>query len=65
MGWEYKVVELDYKTNGFIKQKLDGQIIENQLNELGRNNWEMVSFTPPAVTGFSKQVCTAVFKRHK
>lgn len=41
--WEYKIIFSEVK--GWINKKLD-PAMENTMNTLGINAWELVSFTP-------------------
>lgn len=41
--WEYKIIFSEVK--GWINKKLD-PAMENTMNTLGMNGWELVSFTP-------------------
>jgi len=62
-NWEYKV--LTFETAGFWSGggKIDAQLLEDQLNTLGSQGWELVSvFDTTKVEGKTRQVY-AVLKR--
>lgn len=42
MKWEYKTVQFEKK--GFISSKLDIDELDTELNALGREGWELISF---------------------
>lgn len=63
MQWEYKIVSSKLKTTGFVNPKPDAHDFENMLNELGRQNWELVSCTMPGHSNWGRSVIQAVFKR--
>lgn len=60
--WEYKTIK--FKTKGFISGgNLDEEDLENQLNELGFQGWELVSaFDTNKIHGTSNYI-VAIFKR--
>ncbi len=54
--WNYKVVEFDTKSS-FMGGKVDRQMIENQLNELGKKGWEVISsFTTTQGNGYTRKI---------
>lgn len=54
--WIYKVVEFDPKKS-FMGGKVDSQNIEQRLNELGRQGWEVISsFTTNEGYGNTKKI---------
>ncbi|MCF8020830.1 DUF4177 domain-containing protein [Petrocella sp. FN5] len=62
--WKYKVVEFDTKKS-FGGGKIDRQYIEDQLNELGRQGWEIISnFTTNEGYGNTKKI-VYTFKREE
>ena len=38
--WEYKVVSIE--STGMVRRKFDYPAMEKQLNDLGRDGWEIV-----------------------
>lgn len=67
MKWEYKLITSE--VGGFINRKIDSKT-EGLLNELGDQNWELVSVAPLAGnTGTSWGANTVgfifIFKRQK
>ncbi len=59
--YEYKVVV--YDTKGFFGGKVEVEQIENQLNLLGSNGWEMVSCTSTNQSYGSSRSIVCIFKR--
>lgn len=57
MKWEYKTVKLP--TKGLLGLALDQEKAEQQLNELGRMDWELVA----AIREQSSNRIVAVLKR--
>ena len=61
MKWEYKTIKL--ATKGFAGGKLDETKLENFMNELGSQGWELVSaFDTNQAYGESREV-VVIFKR--
>lgn len=61
MKWEYKTIKLS--TTGFIGGKLDEDKLDQLMNNLGRDGWELVSaFDTNQSYGASRDVI-AIFKR--
>ncbi len=61
MMWEYKVLKLG--TGGFMGGKLDDNALEQHLNELGREGWELTtSFDTNQSGGITRDV-VAILKR--
>ncbi|HWK55104.1 MAG TPA: DUF4177 domain-containing protein [Hyphomicrobiales bacterium] len=58
MRWEYKVVR--FKKGSFMTGQLDMQELEQQLNELGREGWELVSIAPVGLHRFSRELAVAL-----
>jgi pentose-5-phosphate-3-epimerase len=52
--WEYKVIVVETSTSRFIV-KVDTSILEEELNALGRQGWELVAMSSAL---FSKVTCT-------
>lgn len=63
MQWEYKVVNVKAKTKGFISQTPEKHELEAVLNDLGRQNWELVSCTFGSTTSMGNSHSQAVLKR--
>lgn len=61
--FEYKVVV--YDTKGFWGGKVEVQQIENQLNQLGNDGWEMVSCTSTNQSYGSSKSIVCIFKRKR
>ena len=63
MKWEYKTIEL--ATTGFSGGRLNERLLDERMNELGEEGWELVSaFDTNQSYGASRDV-VAVFKRAK
>lgn len=61
MDWEYYTYKI--KTGGFWGAKVDNQKLDDALNEIGRQGWELVSVVGLNVTyGITKEV-VMFFKR--
>ena len=61
MQWEYKTLKI--ATKGFMGGKLDETQFENYLNELGQQQWELVTaFDTNKELGETRDV-VAIFKR--
>lgn len=43
MHWEYKVVELNTKTEGMFSSKTNNTLIEQSLNDMSHQGWELIS----------------------
>ena len=65
MQWEYKVVNSKIKSKGFVSSEPDANHFEASLNELGRQNWELVSCILPSIGAFGGSHIQAVLKRPK
>lgn len=65
MSWEYKVIEMKVPTRHFLSTRPDFQSIEQQLNELGRMNWELVNTISQKRFDFGVSHITVMMKRHK
>jgi hypothetical protein len=63
MQWEYKVVNSKVKVKGFVITEPDVNSFENSLNELGRQNWELVSCSIPSASAWDSGHIQAVLKR--
>ena len=61
--FEYKVVT--YDTKGFWGGTVEVHQIENQLNQLGNDGWEMVGCTSTNQSYGSSKSIVCVFKRKK
>lgn len=65
MQWEYKVINSKLKSKGFIVSEPDVTSFEASLNELGRQNWELVSCSRPSASAWGGSHIQAVLKRPK
>ncbi len=61
--FEYKVVA--YDTKGFWGGSVDQKQLENQLNLLGNDGWELVSSTSTNQSYGSSKSIVCIFKREK
>ena len=61
--FEYKVVV--YDTKGFWGGSVDQKQLENQLNLLGNDGWELVSSTSTNQSYGSSKSIVCIFKREK
>ena len=62
MKWEYKTLKLSI--SGMVAYKLDETELDEHMNALGEQGWELVSALSPIVGGMSRDI-VAIFKRHK
>lgn len=63
MSWDYKILKLE--TSGFLGGKVNAEELESNLNELGRNDWELVAaFDTNMGHGQTRDVIT-IFKRRR
>jgi len=61
--WEYKTWK--YKTGGFLGGKIDEEEFDAQLNQFGKEGWELVScFDTSVYQGQSRDI-VVVFKRRR
>lgn len=61
MRWEYKTIKL--ATKGFMGGKFDENVLDEYMNELGRQEWELVAaFDTNQGTGETRDV-VVIFKR--
>jgi hypothetical protein len=42
MKWKYQIIKFEQEQS-FLGGKFNGEVIENKLNELGAEGWELVS----------------------
>ena len=61
--FEYKVVT--YDTGGFSGGKVDALRMEEQLNLVGNDGWEMVSCTSTNMNEGTSRSIVCIFKRRK
>ncbi len=60
--FEYKNIEFE-PSGKFIKSiRIDSSELENQLNEIGRNGWELVNSTDYSLNGYTQKIIM-FFKR--
>jgi hypothetical protein len=61
MKWEYKVLKIN--TTGFMGGKFDDEALTREMNDLGRDNWELVSgFDTKMGQGATRNI-VLIFKR--
>ena len=64
MNWEYKTVKFPAR-GGFLGGKFNEALLNEKLNELGTQKWELVSaFSTHQGYGQSRDI-VAIFKREK
>jgi hypothetical protein len=63
MQWEYKIINSKIKSKGFISSEPDTHSFEQALNDLGKQNWELVSCSLPQIEGLGRHHIQAVLKR--
>ncbi|MBQ1447823.1 MAG: DUF4177 domain-containing protein [Erysipelotrichaceae bacterium] len=61
--YEYKVITFD--TKGFFGGNVDVDLVEEELNELGEEGWELVSCTNTNQSYGSSKSLVCIFKRKK
>ena len=61
--YEYKVVV--YDTKGFFGGTVESNQLENKLNHLGYDGWELVSCTSTSQSYGSSKSIVCIFKRKK
>lgn len=54
MNWEYKTIKLD--TYGFFGAKVDHGRLEQEMNELGQQGWELVTTLDTNSTGTTTSI---------
>jgi len=59
--WEYKTVQFEAK--GFMGGILDLQSFQGELNDLGREGWELVTCFDTNMSQGQSRYVIAVFKR--
>lgn len=60
MRWEYKTIK--FKKSSFFSGSLDTDELNQEINALGRDGWELVSICPAIFMG-APQGVIAVLKR--
>ena len=61
MKWEYKILKVN--TTGFMGGKFDDERLTREMNDLGRDSWELVSgFDTNMGQGASRDI-VLIFKR--
>ena len=63
MKWEYETVKV--AATGFMGGKLDEDTFTTHLNDLGNDEWELVSVFGTNLSGGQTRDILAVFKRPK
>ena len=63
MKWEYKTIKL--AITGFLGGKLDERKLDDFMNQLGEQGWELVSAFDTNQGGGVTRGVVAVFKRGK
>jgi Domain of unknown function (DUF4177) len=58
--FEYKVIEI--KSNSIWSAEITPEVIEQKINEMGQDGWELVSTLSKAMTGSINGI-TCIFKR--
>jgi hypothetical protein len=59
--WEYRTVKFD--VSGFWAPKVDSNKIDGELNQLGRQGWELVAALDTAWSQGASREIVAFFKR--
>jgi hypothetical protein len=59
--WDYKTIHME--AGGLVSPKLDQASLESQLNELGREGWELVGVVGTNDHGGKTRTILAVLKR--
>jgi hypothetical protein len=62
MKWEYATVMFE-ASGWFVGGALDGEKLNNRLNELGQEGWELVTVFDTNVQGGRSRDIVAVLKR--
>ena len=60
--FEYKTIEFEPSGKFIQRIKMDTSDLENQLNELGNDGWELVNSTDYSLQGYTQKVIM-FFKR--
>ena len=63
MKWEYKTVHFGYQ--GLFSSKLDAQALQDDLNRLGSNSWELVELEFNMGSLANNTAAIAILKRPK
>jgi hypothetical protein len=63
MKWEYKTIK--EPTTGFTGGKLDENNLDNRMNLLGGQGWELVNLFDTNLSQGATRDVVAVFKRQK
>lgn len=64
MQWEYMTILCD-ASKGWFGGKFDAQELTNRLNELGREQWELVAMLDTAMWEGRSRDIVAVLKRER
>ncbi|MBT5613124.1 MAG: DUF4177 domain-containing protein [Lentisphaerae bacterium] len=63
MVWEYRTIKIDAK-GWFVGGKVDEQSLDQSMNDLGRDGWELVTALDTNTEGGASRHILAIFKRH-
>jgi hypothetical protein len=59
--WQYKTIKVFAK--GFLGGSIDNNALEEELNDLGREGWELVTMVDTDFSGGGSREVIAAFKR--
>jgi hypothetical protein len=59
--WMYKIVKEDVQ--GFMSRAIDYESLESNLNQLGREGWEIVSCFTTEANGFTREAVAILKKK--
>ena len=62
MNWEYRTFLWETR-KGLLGGKIDRQGLEDQLNQVGGDGWELVSASTPTMDGGSTRNLVLILKR--
>lgn len=64
MRWEYKTIKIDAKGT-FAGGKVDENALDQLMNRLGEQGWELVSALDTSMEGGKSRHVLAIFKRQR